>query len=72
MYDEKSVSYFKLLEKLEKIKCTNGPNPVSLPVDNKIRVSVTSSVGNYPKASNMWCHYFDKNNHNTADFRAKT
>jgi hypothetical protein len=37
---EKSVSYFKCLENLEKIRCTNGPNPSSLPVDNKKRVSV--------------------------------
>jgi hypothetical protein len=32
---EESVSYFKCLENLEKIRCTNGPNPSSLPVDNK-------------------------------------
>jgi hypothetical protein len=32
---EESVSYFKRLENLEKIRCTNGPNPSSLPVDNK-------------------------------------
>jgi hypothetical protein len=41
---EGSVSYFKPLETLEKIRRTNGPNPSSLPVDNKKRVSVTSSV----------------------------
>jgi hypothetical protein len=41
---EESVSYFKRLENLEKIRCTNGPNPSSLPVDDKKRVSVTSSV----------------------------
>jgi hypothetical protein len=35
MTHEESVSYFKRLEKLEKIKHTNGPNPSSLPVDNK-------------------------------------
>jgi hypothetical protein len=29
------VSYFKHLENLEKIRRTNGPNPSSLPVDNK-------------------------------------
>jgi aspartate carbamoyltransferase regulatory subunit len=66
------VTYFKSLENLEKIKCTNGPNPSSLPVDNKKRVSVTSSVGKSSKnhkGSNMWCHYCDKNNHNTADCR---
>jgi hypothetical protein len=66
---EESVSYFKRLENLEKIRLTNGPNPSSLPVDNK--KSVTSSLGKskYHKGSNMWCHYCDKNNHNTADCR---
>jgi hypothetical protein len=70
---EESVSCFKRLENLEKIRLTNGPNPSSLPVDNKKRVSVTSSVGKsskHHKGSNMWCHYCDKNNHNTADCRA--
>jgi hypothetical protein len=37
---EESVSYFKRLENLEKIRRTNGPNPSSLSVDNKKRVSV--------------------------------
>jgi hypothetical protein len=32
---EESVSYFKRLENLEKIRHINGPNPSSLPVDNK-------------------------------------
>jgi hypothetical protein len=32
---EESVSYFKCLENLEKIRRTNGPNPSSLPVHNK-------------------------------------
>jgi hypothetical protein len=70
-YDE-SVFYFKRLENLKKIKHNNSPNPTSLPLDNKKRVSVTSSVGKsskYPKRSNMWCHYCYKNNHNTADCR---
>jgi hypothetical protein len=70
---KESVSYFKGLENLEKIRRTNGPDPSSLPVDNKKRVSVTSSVGKSSKnqkGSNMWCHYCDKNNHNKADFRA--
>jgi hypothetical protein len=70
---EKSVSYFKRLENLEKFRRTNRPNPSSLPVDNKKRVSVTSGVGKSSKnhkGSNMWCHYCDKNNHNTADCRA--
>jgi hypothetical protein len=70
---EESVSDFKRLENLEKIRRTNGPNPSSLQVDNKKRVSVSSSVGKSSKnhkGSNMWCHYCDKNNHNTADCRA--
>jgi hypothetical protein len=68
---EESVSHFKSLENLEKIKYTNSPNPSSLPVDNK--KPITSSVGKSSKnhkGSNMWCHYCDKNNHNTADCRA--
>jgi hypothetical protein len=67
---EESVSYFKCLENLEKIRRTNGPNPSSLPVVNK--KPVTSSVGKSSKnhnGSNMCCHYCDKNNHNTADCR---
>jgi hypothetical protein len=67
---EESVSCFKRLENLEKIRCTNGPNPSSLPVDNK--KSVTSSVvksSKNHKGSNIWCHYCDKNHHNTADCR---
>jgi hypothetical protein len=70
---EESVSYFKCLENLEEIRHTNGPNPFSLLVDNKKQVYVTSSVGETSKnhkGSNMWCHYCDKNNHNTADCRA--
>jgi hypothetical protein len=67
---EESVSYFKHLLNLEKIRHTNGLNPSLLPVDIKKRVPVTSSVGKsskYHKGSNMWCHYCDKYNHNTAD-----
>jgi hypothetical protein len=45
MSHEESVSYFKRLENLEKIRRTNGPNPSSLPVNNKKRVSVTSNIG---------------------------
>jgi hypothetical protein len=70
---EESVSYFKVLENLEKIRHTKGPNPSSLPVYNKKRASITSSVGkssNNHKGFNMWCHYFDKNNQNTAYCRA--
>jgi hypothetical protein len=40
---EESACYFKPLENLGKIMCTNGPNPSSLLVDNKKAVSVTSS-----------------------------
>jgi hypothetical protein len=68
---EESVSYFKRLENLEKIRRTNGPNPSSLSVDNK--KYVTNEVGNSSKnhkGSNMWYYYCDKNNHNTADCRA--
>jgi hypothetical protein len=53
---EESVSYFKCLEKLEKIRRSNGPNPFFLPVDNKKEFSVTSSVGKSSKnhkGSNM-------------------
>jgi hypothetical protein len=70
---EESVSYFKRLENLEKIRHTNDPDPSSLPVDNKKRVSITSSVGKSSKNhkhSNIWCHFCDKNNHNTANCRA--
>jgi hypothetical protein len=70
---EESVSYFKRLENLGKIRRTNGPNPSSLPVNNMISAPVTSSVGKSSKnfkGFNMWCHYCDKNNHNTTDCRA--
>jgi hypothetical protein len=53
---EESVSYFKRLENLEKIKNINGPNPASLPVDNKKGVSIISIVGKSsknPNGSNM-------------------
>jgi hypothetical protein len=38
---EESVSHFKCIENLEKIRRTNGPNPSSLPVDNKKSVTST-------------------------------
>jgi hypothetical protein len=67
---EESVSYFKRLENLEKIKRTNKVVP-TLPVDNKRKVA-SSSVGVAvgKKNSKMCCHYCDKNNHNTANCRA--
>jgi hypothetical protein len=46
---EESVSYFKHFENLEKIRRNNGPNPSSIPVDNKKRISVTNSVGKSSK-----------------------
>jgi predicted AlkP superfamily pyrophosphatase or phosphodiesterase len=49
---EESVSYFKRLEKLEKIRHTNGPNPSSLTVYNKKTDSVTNSVGKPSKNHN--------------------
>jgi hypothetical protein len=70
---EESVYHFKSLEILEKIRCSNGPNPSSIPVYNKKAASITGSVGKSSKnhkGYNMWCHYCDKNNHNTTDFRA--
>jgi hypothetical protein len=70
---EESVSYFKRLENLEKIRRTNGPNLSSLQLDNNKRISVTCSVDKSSKnhkGSNMWCHYCDNQNHNTADCRA--
>jgi hypothetical protein len=42
-----SISWFKRLENLEKIKRTNGPGPANLTVDNK--KCVTSSVGKFSK-----------------------
>jgi hypothetical protein len=69
---EQSVSYFKHLESLEKIRCTNGPGPATIQVDNKKRVFIISSVGKpskNPKPSSMWCHYCDKSKHKMADCR---
>jgi hypothetical protein len=68
---EESASYFKRfkrLENLEKIRRINGPNHSSMKADNKksVTISLAKSSKNH-KGSNMWCHYCDKNNHNTAD-----
>jgi hypothetical protein len=73
MSHEESVSYFKRLENVEKIRRTKGPNPSSLPVYHKKTAPVTTSVGKTSKnlkGSNMCCHYCYKNNHNKDDFRA--
>jgi hypothetical protein len=67
---EESISHFKWLKNLEKIRHTNGPNSASLLVENK--KAVASSIGNSSKnhkVSNMWCHYCENNNYNTADCR---
>jgi hypothetical protein len=65
------ISYFKCLQNLENIRRTNGPNPSFLPVDNrKFVTSIVDKSSENHKRSNIWCHYCDKNNHNTADCRA--
>jgi hypothetical protein len=51
MSSEESVSYFKCLENLEKSKHTNGSIPALLSLENKKRVSDTSSVGKASKNS---------------------
>jgi hypothetical protein len=68
---EESSFYSKRFENLETIRYNN--NPVTLPVDKKKPITVTSNVGKYsknPKYSDTWYHNHDKNNHNTADCRA--
>jgi hypothetical protein len=50
IFYEELGSYFKILENLEKIRRTNGPNHSSLPVDNK--KSVTSILDKTSKISN--------------------
>jgi hypothetical protein len=70
---ESEILYFICLENLVKIRRTNGPAP-TVAEDNN--TSLTSSVcgGNVKKKqkTKMWCHYCDKNNHNTADCREIT
>jgi hypothetical protein len=68
-----SVSYFKRLEELEKIRRNNSPGPDTLPIDNKERFSVAFIVGKFSKnlkATNKWCHYCGKKKHNKAYCRA--
>jgi hypothetical protein len=64
-----SVSYFKRLENLGKIRRTNGPSP-TLHIDNKKSVTSSVGVGKSNTSSKQWCHFCDKNDHNTADCRA--
>jgi hypothetical protein len=69
----RNLCLIKSLENLEKVRCTNGPNPSSLSLEIRICTSVTISVcksSNNHKGSNMWCHYCDKNSNKTADCRA--
>jgi hypothetical protein len=60
---ESAILYFICLENLD-----NGPAP-TVAVDNN--TPVTSSVGSVvakkKQKSKLWCHYCDKNNHNTAE-----
>jgi hypothetical protein len=65
-----NMFHFNRLENLEKI--SNFSNSAILPVNNKKKSVICSMVkaSKNPKSSNMCCHYCDKNNHNTADFRA--
>jgi hypothetical protein len=44
MSSEESVSFFKRLENLEKIRHTNGPVPATQPADNKKIHFVSSSL----------------------------
>jgi hypothetical protein len=70
IFYEESVSYFKHLKNLEKIRRINGHTTLPEVDDEKF---ATISVGKYsknPKGSNMWCKYCGKTNHNTAGFRA--
>jgi hypothetical protein len=64
-YEESVAYFFKRLENLEK----NHEDQLNrtLPVDRK--KPVVSSV-NRSKVSSLWCHYCEKNNHNTVDCRA--
>jgi hypothetical protein len=66
---EESVCYFKRLENLKKIKCTNGPDTHTLQVDYE--KSFTNSVckpSKNSKSSKMYCHYRDNNKANKTDF----
>jgi hypothetical protein len=59
------------LENLDKIKRTNGHGP-TVAVDNNFPVTsrVGIAVGKKKQKTQMWCHYCDKSNHNTADCKA--
>jgi hypothetical protein len=67
---ESAILYFIRLENLDKIRHTYGPAP-TVAVDNN--TSFTNIVGTSntrkKQKTKIWCHYCDKNNHNTADCR---
>ena len=65
---EAAISYFIRLENLDKIRRMNGPAP-TVAVDNNTSITSRVGVGSVRKKqkTNMWCHYCDKNNHNTAE-----
>ena len=67
---EAAISYFIRLENLDKIRHMNGPAP-AVAVDNSTSITSRVGVGSVRKKqkTNMWCHYCDKNNHNTAECR---
>ena len=67
---ESAISYFIRLENLDQIRRTNGP-ALTLAVDNSTSLTSSVSIGNARKKqkTKMWCHYCDKNNHNTANCR---
>jgi hypothetical protein len=59
------------LENMEKTWRTKDPGPASLPVEIR-KNSVTSIVGKSSKnskSSSMFCHYCEKKNYSTADYR---
>jgi hypothetical protein len=64
---EEAISYFIPLEKLDKIKRTNGQGPAIAVDDN---IPVTSRVGiavcKKKQKIEIWCHYCGKSNYNTA------
>jgi hypothetical protein len=67
---EEEISYFKCLNNLEKICCTNGLALSTSAVDNKKAITSSVGVGKTKIPSKMWCHSCDKSFHNTANCKA--
>ena len=65
-----AISYFIRLENLDKIRRMNGTSP-AVAVDNNTSITSRVGVGTVRKKqkTKMWCHYCDKNNHNTTECR---